>query len=56
MKRFAIRAIASVAVSSAALLVAGDAAAQAKGRLSFHWGADHESAIMSTKLADEVNK
>jgi TRAP-type C4-dicarboxylate transport system substrate-binding protein len=25
-------------------------------RLSFHWGVDHESAIMSTKFANEVNR
>ena len=60
VKSFALRAIASVtlsaAFSAAALLIAGDAVAQAKARMSFHWGADHESAIMSTKLANEVNK
>lgn len=33
------------------------AAAQgATARLSFHWGTDHESAIMSTKFANEVNR
>lgn len=31
-------------------------AQEAKARLSFHWGTDHESAIMSTKFADEVNR
>jgi len=28
----------------------------AKARLSFHWNPDHESAIMATKFASEVNK
>lgn len=31
-------------------------AQEAKARLSFHWGVDHESAIMSTKFAAEVNR
>jgi TRAP-type C4-dicarboxylate transport system substrate-binding protein len=48
------------AAALATLLAAwpsADALAQAKAaRLSFHWGVDHESAIMATKFANEVNK
>ena len=60
MKTHPFRAFAArTAIAAAAALVAavpGVAAAQAKARLSFHWGPDHESAIMSTKFANEVNK
>jgi TRAP-type C4-dicarboxylate transport system substrate-binding protein len=34
----------------------GEAAAQVTARLSYHWAVDHESAVMSKKFADEVNK
>lgn len=41
----------------AALAVhAGQASAQATARLSYHWAVDHESAVMSKKYADEVNR
>lgn len=44
---------------SAALAAAGPlsvSAQSATGRLSFHWGTDHESAIMATRFATEVTK
>ena len=49
--------IAAVIVALLAAWPSSEALAQAKSvRLSFHWGVDHESAIMATKFADEVNK
>jgi TRAP-type C4-dicarboxylate transport system substrate-binding protein len=49
--------IAAVLVALLAAWPGSEALAQAKSvRLSFHWGVDHESAIMATKFADEVNK
>ncbi|MFZ4761108.1 MAG: hypothetical protein ACOYLX_23320, partial [Burkholderiaceae bacterium] len=55
------RALAARMVLVAGAIFAGawsaGAAAQAQpARLSFHWGTDHESAIMSTKFANEVNR
>jgi len=46
------------ALLSCALILAcgGEAAAQVTARLSYHWAVDHESAVMSKKFADEVNK
>lgn len=46
------------ALLSCALVLAcgGEAAAQVTARLSYHWAVDHESAVMSKKFADEVNK
>jgi TRAP-type C4-dicarboxylate transport system substrate-binding protein len=35
---------------------AGQATAQIPARLSYHWAVDHESAVMSKKFADEVNR
>ena len=35
---------------------AGQASAQIPARLSYHWAVDHESAVMSKKYADEVNR
>ncbi len=32
------------------------AAAQASARFSYHWAVDHESAVMSKKYAEEVNR
>lgn len=37
-------------------VLALDAGAQIAARLSYHWAPDHESAVMSKKYADEVNK
>lgn len=37
-------------------VLALDAGAQTAARLSYHWAPDHESAVMSKKYADEVNK
>lgn len=49
-----------VAVVLATLLAAwpkSDSFAQDKSaRLSFHWGVDHESAVMATRFANEFNK
>jgi TRAP-type C4-dicarboxylate transport system substrate-binding protein len=46
-----------VLIVLAALLVhAGQAGAQVSARLSYHWAPDHESAVMSKKYADEVNR
>lgn len=60
MASFAVRGtLARLSVVAAALVaatVAPSAAAQTTARLSFHWGTDHESAIMSTKFANEVNR
>ena len=51
----ALGAAALVALSMSA--APGTAIAQpATARLSFHWGPDHESAIMATKFANEVTK
>lgn len=55
LRKVALAAM-GAAVMAASLLSGGDAAAQAKARMSFHWGTDHESAIMSTKLANLVNE
>lgn len=43
---------------SCALILAcgGEAAAQVTARFSYHWAVDHESAVMSKKFADEVNR
>jgi TRAP-type C4-dicarboxylate transport system substrate-binding protein len=46
----AVAALTPLAWSPAAV------AQTAKARLSFHWNPDHESAIMATKFATEVNK
>ncbi len=48
----------TLAIGACALaLPASSVQAQGKpARLSFHWGTDHESAIMATKFANEVNK
>src|SRR5512134_1965600 len=47
----------SVLGLSVLILAGGDeAAAQVNARLSYHWAVDHESAVMSKKFADEVNK
>lgn len=47
----------SVVLTAAAALTPSVAAAQNyTGRLSFHWGPDHESAIMATKFATEVTQ
>ena len=60
MASFAVRGtLARLSVVAAALVaatLAPSAAAQTTARLSFHWGTDHESAIMSTKFANEVNR
>ena len=40
----------------ALMLCAAQAMGQVKARLSFHWAVDHESAVMSKKYADEVNR
>ena len=45
-----------LALGAALALGSGQAAAQASARLSYHWAPDHESAIMSKKFADEVNR
>jgi TRAP-type C4-dicarboxylate transport system substrate-binding protein len=46
-----------VLIVLAVLLVhAGQAGAQVSARLSYHWAPDHESAVMSKKYADEVNR
>lgn len=52
------RGLIAAALASALLMMpTAEPLAQAKAaRLSFHWGADHESAIMATKFATEVNK
>ena len=44
------------AVLAAILFSCGAALAQGTARLSYHWAADHESAIMAKKFADEVNR
>jgi TRAP-type C4-dicarboxylate transport system substrate-binding protein len=49
--------VAAVFATVALAFAPSYASAQAKpARLSFHWGVDHESAIMATKFANEVNK
>jgi TRAP-type C4-dicarboxylate transport system substrate-binding protein len=50
LRRFAAAAI------SAAALCAAPAHSENSARLSYHWAPTHESAIMSQKLADEVNR
>lgn len=48
-----------VGLATTAVLATWSPASLAQGataRLSFHWGTDHESAIMSTKFANEVNR
>ena len=47
------RAAAVVAIAACA---ATSALGQTTARMSFHWGTDHESAVMSMKLAAEVGK
>lgn len=49
------RILLAAATVSVAAYSAGTSA-QTTARLSFHWGVDHESAIMSTKFANEVNR
>jgi TRAP-type C4-dicarboxylate transport system substrate-binding protein len=60
VNKLSLRVVASAAIgaviAAVTLLSAADAVAQTKGRMSFHWAPDHESAIMSFKLANEVNK
>jgi len=46
----------ALVLAGALLLCSGQAAAQAAARLSFHWAGDHESAVMSKKFAEEVNR
>lgn len=46
----------ALALGIALALCSGQAAAQTLARLSFHWAGDHESAVMSTKYANEVNR
>src|SRR5688572_25790425 len=41
---------------TALVVHAGQAGAQIPARLSYHWAVDHESAVMSKKYADEVNR
>ncbi|MGE0798625.1 MAG: TRAP transporter substrate-binding protein, partial [Lautropia sp.] len=52
----AVRVAAAAFCLAAAALAGGTAVAQTKARLSYHWNPDHESAIMSAKFADQVNK
>lgn len=48
---------AGIGVGISGLLFAyAPAQAQLTGRLSYHWGPDHESAMMAKKFADEVTK
>jgi len=55
--RATVASLALAVVAMAPLAWSPPAAAQAaKARLSFHWNPDHESAIMATKFATEVNK
>ena len=50
------RLFAAAAVAIAALGSPAVPAQTPTARLSFHWGTDHESAVMSTKFANEVNR
>jgi TRAP-type C4-dicarboxylate transport system substrate-binding protein len=46
----------ALVVFAALLMHAGLVSAQVAARLSYHWAPDHESAVMSKRYADEVNR
>lgn len=47
---------AGLALFASLALYGAQAAAQVAARLSYHWAVDHESAVMSKKFTDEVNR
>lgn len=56
LRTVSTRSILAVAAFLPLLWSSPAVAQDAKARLSFHWGVDHESAIMSTKFVNEVNR